>query len=125
MEAKGLPTRDPPETPPALEAAAADLSVTGSKHSQAAADGRGVRARQAPESPQKCGPSQKSFRFYSLLLLCYLLFLGGRDAYGWEVEWEERCLALRGAAEIYGTGFLQAGEGPQAGAVEPDRGANA
>lgn len=41
------------------------------------------------------------------------------------VEWEERCLAPRGAAEIYGTGFLQAGERPQAGAVEPSRGANA
>lgn len=28
--------------------------------------------------------------------------------------------SLWGAAEIYGTGFLQAGERPQAGAVEPD-----
>lgn len=35
------------------------------------------------------------------------------------------CLAPRGAAEIYGTGFLQAEERPRAGAAEPNQGANA
>lgn len=75
------------------------------------------------EPPPHCCPSQTPLCLHSPPLLCCLSSLAGEMLMGWGVEWEEGCLALRGAAEIYGTGFLQAGERPQVGAVEPDRGA--
>lgn len=83
-----------------------------------------ARQWQMPEDLGRRGPrkpltflAQEAFGLFSLTWLCRRL---GRDACRWGVEWEELCLAPRGAAQIYGAGFLQAGERPQAGAMEPD-----
>lgn len=114
MEAKGLPTRDPPETPPALEAAAADLSVTGSKHSQAAADGRGIRVRQAPESPH---PTAALLRnpFASVLCYCSAIcyFLGGEMLMGGRWSGRNAAWPLGGPPRFMGLDFYRLGRGPR------------
>ena len=111
--------RPPPETPPALEAAV-DLSVSESRPTRLQLIPEGQGRGKPQKDPTQLLPFSEILRLCSLTLLCSLPSLWGSEAYGWEVEWEEHCLALRGAAKIYGAGFLQAGERPQAGTVEPD-----